>query len=206
MSDISRRDMVAYLSAFPFLLSVEGGPAVLDRAMRRARSALADAAETGQAFTPSFFSAHEWRTVRLLADLILPGDERSGSATDAGVPEFMDFMMLDQPGSQAWMRPGLEWLDTEARRRWGAPFIDCEPRQRGWLLDDIAWPERAGAAVLDGVRFFNRFRDLTASGFWSSEMGVADLEYLGNTFVPEWTGCPPAALRKLGVSYEDWER
>lgn len=204
MSDMSRRDLVTYMAAFPFLLSVEGGAAALDRAMRRARGALDDAGETGQAFVPEFFTAHEWRTVRLLTDLILPGDERSGSATDAGVPEFMDFMMLDQPGSQDWMRSGLEWLDAEAGLRWGPSFVDCEPRQRRWLLDDIAWPERAPPAVVEGVRFFNRFRDLTASGFWSSEMGVADLEYIGNTFVPAWTGCPPSALRKLGVSYEDW--
>ena len=67
------------------------------------------------------------------------------------------------------------------------------------ILDDIAWPRRARPETSQGVAFFNRFRDLVASGFWSSEMGIRDLQYIGNTAVPVWNGCPPEAVRKLGL-------
>ena len=177
------------------------------RAASAARRAMAAGAGGPQTFVPHFFDDHEWQTVRVLVDFILPADDRSGSASDAGVPEFMDFMMIDRPASQADMREGLEWLDAEAVLRFGETFLDCDDAQRRVLLDSIAWPSRAGPALGDGVRFFNMFRDLTASGFWSSEVGVADLEYIGNAFVQEWAGCPEPALRKLGVGYrEDWDR
>ncbi|MEZ4700230.1 MAG: gluconate 2-dehydrogenase subunit 3 family protein [Rhodothermales bacterium] len=155
------------------------------------------------AFAPAFFTEHEWRTVKLLADLIIPKDDRSGSATDAGVPEYMDFMMIDSPNRQTPMRGGLAWIDVQCRKRYGAPFADCTAAQQTALLDDIAYPESAPEGVEHGVAFFTSFRDLTASGFWSSKMGVEDLQYMGNTFVPEWTGCPSEVLNDLGVRYED---
>jgi hypothetical protein len=155
------------------------------------------------AFAPDFFTEHEYRTVSILADLILPADDRSGSATDAGVPAFMDFMMIDRPDMQLPMRGGLAWIDHECTRRYGKTFADCDESQRKGLLDDIAWPERAEPSLSHGVRFFNSFRDLTASGFWSSKIGVEDLRYLGNTVVPEWQGCPEEALQRLGVSYDE---
>jgi hypothetical protein len=161
---------------------------------------------TGASFQPRFFTPHEYETVRVLVDLVIPRDERSGSATDAGVPEFMDFMMADQdtePEGRLAMRGGLAWLDAECRRRFGQVFRECAEKERTALLDVIAWPERAPADVSQGAAFFNGFRDLTASGFWSSEIGVKDLQYRGNTFVAEWKGCPDAALRKIGVQYED---
>ncbi|MGH8721307.1 MAG: gluconate 2-dehydrogenase subunit 3 family protein, partial [Burkholderiales bacterium] len=121
--------------------------------------------------------------------------------TDAGVPEFMDFMLQERESMQAPMRGGLAWLDTECRRRFGNTFAAGTDAQRRAVLDDIAWPARAKPEYSHGVAFFNSFRDLTASGFWSSKMGIEDLQYLGNKFVREWTGCPPAALAKLGVRY-----
>jgi gluconate 2-dehydrogenase gamma chain len=154
-------------------------------------------------FAPTFFTPHEWDTVRVLVDLIIPRDERSGSATEAGVPEFMDFMMTDRPDGQTPMRGGLAWLDNESLERNSKTFLEATEQQRTAILDDIAWPKKAKPEMSQGVAFFNMFRDLTASGFWSSKIGVADLDYRGNTFVAEWTGCPPEALQKLGVQYED---
>jgi hypothetical protein len=154
-------------------------------------------------FAPAFFTPHELDTVRLLVDLIIPRDERSGSATDAGVPEFMDFMMVDRPNGQTPMRGGLAWLDNEAFERYSTTFVAATEQQRTAILDDIAWPKKAKPEMSQGVAFFNMFRDLTASGFWSSKIGVEDLGYQGNTFVAEWKGCPPDALQKLGVQYED---
>lgn len=203
MTDISRRDMLGLMAAMPFALSDIGA---IERAADSARRALAHQATSGTAFVPDFFTPEEWRVVRVLVDLVIPGDERSGAATDAGVPEYMDFIMLDKPELQPRMRDGLKWLDDESRRRFDAGFAELNRSQQTAILDDIAWPSRARDEMRDGVRFFNFFRDQTASGFWSSRMGVEDLQYMGNTYVAEWTGCPPAALEKLGVSYEEWER
>jgi hypothetical protein len=135
----------------------------------------------------------------MLVDIIIPRDERSGSATEAGVPEFMDFMMNDQPGRQTAMRGGLAWLDRESVSRHDKMFVNCTAAERTAVLDDISWPQKAPAGLSHGVAFFNSFRDLTASGFWTSKMGIKDLDYQGNVFVPEWKGCPDAILKKLGV-------
>ena len=135
----------------------------------------------------------------LLVDIIIPKDERSGAATDAKVPEFMDFMMDDQPARQTAMRGGLRWIDAQCEKRYDKRFLECSDAERTAVLDDLAWPQRAKPEFLHGVTFFNSFRDLTAAGFWSSKMGVTDLQYTGNTMMPEWPGCPPEALKKLGV-------
>jgi len=153
-------------------------------------------------FQPAFFTEPEWQTVRVLVDLILPRDARSGSATDAGVPEFMDFIIQENEGMQTPVRGGLAWLDTECRERFARAFLECDDAERRAVLDDVAWPDTARPELSHGVAFFSRFRDLTASGFWSSEMGTRDLRYMGNTAVAEWTGCPPAQLRRLGVRYD----
>ena len=173
-------------------------PAHVVAAREKASAALALSAQ-GTAFVPEFFGPQEHATVRVLVDLIIPADDRSGSATDAGVPEFMDFMMLDRPAMQGWMRGGLAWFDIECQRRFAHTFLDAAVQQRTELLDAIAWPDAADDDLSQGVAFFNRFRDLTASGFWSTEMGIADLQYMGNRVVPEWTGCPEEALRHVGV-------
>ena len=141
-------------------------------------------------------------TVAVIVDLIIPKDERSGSATEAGVPEFMDFMMIDQPRRQTAMRGGLAAIDRLCEERFDKRLVDCADAQRRAILDDLAFPAKATPATSQAVAFFSSFRDLTASGFWSSKMGVDDLRYIGNTYVREWKGCPDEALKKLGVSYE----
>ncbi|MFI5228477.1 MAG: gluconate 2-dehydrogenase subunit 3 family protein [Gemmatimonadales bacterium] len=154
---------------------------------------------------PSFFTAHEMRTVRTLADYVIPRDARSGSATDAKVPEYMDYLLGEKDASESSrveMRGGLAWVDTEMRRRFGKTFIEASDAQRRQLLDDIAYPDKAPAGMSQGVAFFNRFRDMTASGFYSSAIGWHDVQYIGNVFNPGYDGCPPAALEKLGVSYD----
>lgn len=200
--EISRREAVQLLGALPFATLFTLSAAEKERAQAFVDAAL----EEGQAFAPKFFTAAEFRTVRILGDMIIPRDERSGSASDAGTPEFMDFMMIDRPGNQNWMREGLAWLDAQSTSRFSKSFADASVTEREAILNDIAWPARAPASMGAGVSFFNRFRDLTASGFWSSRIGVKDLRYVGNVFVPEWNGCPPAALKKLGVTYAKFDR
>ena len=199
--EITRREAVKLLATAPLALSFGFSLAGCDRAARSAQRL-----EAAAGFQPAFFTAHEWETVRVLVDLIIPRDERSGSATDARVPEFMDFMMADkdtEPEGRKKMRDGLAWLDRESQRRSGRTFVAMSDKQRTALLDEIAWPARAKPQMQAAVLFFNSFRDLTASGFWSSEMGVKDLQYQGNAVVAEWTGCPEKALKKLGVHYQD---
>ena len=169
--------------------------------VRRAAEFAATARSAGSGYEPKFFTPHEWETVRVLVDLVIPRDGRSGSATDAGVPEFMDFVLGDEPSRRTGMRGGLAWLDHECDDRYGKTFVASADAERVALLDDIAWPKKAKPADAPGVAFFNAFRDLTASGFWSSKMGVQDLRYLGNVVMPEWKGCPDEQLKKLGVKY-----
>jgi len=197
MDKLNRRAMLQILGAAPVAAGFTWTDAEAAQAAKSAQAAHKPAA--GGAYKPKFFTAHEWATVNVLVDLIIPKDERSGGATDAGVPEFMDFMMDDQPNRQTAMRGGLAWFDRQCEDRYDKRFLDCTPEQRAAVLDDIAWPQKAKPEFSHGVAFFNSFRDLTASGFWSSQMGVQDLKYLGNVMNPSWNGCPPEALKKLGV-------
>ena len=198
--DTNRRTMLRLLAAAPAAAGFAWTEAEAQQAHTHAQAAQTAATRSGVAFKPKFFTAHEWATVRMLVDIIIPRDERSGSATEAGVPEFMDFMMNDQPGRQTAMRGGLAWLDRECVSRYDKMFVDCTSADRTKVLDEIAWPQKAAAGLSHGVAFFNAFRDLTASGFWTSRMGIKDLDYQGNVFVPEWKGCPDDILKKLGVS------
>jgi gluconate 2-dehydrogenase gamma chain len=157
----------------------------------------------GYPLEPQFFTPAEWQTVRALVDLIIPADEKSGSATEALVPEFMDFMLAEaSEARQKTFRDGLVWLDAETQQRFAGAFSGATAAQRRAILDDIAWPARAPDSLQAGVTFFNAFRDMTAAGFFSSRIGFEDLEFRGNEFVVDWQGCPEPALRKLGVSYD----
>jgi gluconate 2-dehydrogenase gamma chain len=195
----SRRDVLKVLLAAP---AASFSWTDAEAAQAAASAQATRAVTTAKPFVSKFFTAREFRLVRVLADIIIPKDERSGSATDAGVPEFMDFMMIDQPTRQVAMRGGLAWLDVECQKRFDKTFLDCADGERTAILDDIAWPSRAKPEFAHGVAFFTNFRDLTASGFWTTRMGIDDLQYLGNRSVARWNGCPPEALKKLGVSYE----
>ena len=195
---LDRREAVKALALLPFAFSWDLSKSQLEHATEAFR---ADAAPS--AYAPRFFTADEWKTVRMLADYIIPRDERSGSATDAKVPEYMDFLLSDKEATESnkvAMRGGLGWLDFHCVERFGAPFVRSTDTQRRQVLDEIAWPAKARPEVSHGVTFFNRFRDLTAGGFFSSEMGWKDVRYVGNTFNPSWTGCPPEAMAKLGVT------
>jgi hypothetical protein len=197
---LTRREALLALGGLAAGAALAGvAPAVYDRVTRATRSAVS----SPEPFRPAFFSAHEWRTVRVLADLVLPADERSGSATDAGVAEFMDFMLIERENLQVPIRGGLRWLDAESGERFGSAFAELPAERQAEILDDVAWPARARPELSQGVEFFSTFRDLTASGFFSSKLGMEDLRYMGNRHVAEWTGCPPEALERLGVAYED---
>jgi hypothetical protein len=201
MAEMNRRDAMKIFTLAPLAASIGVAPSHLERATL-ALARLEEHPELAEA--PKFFTPHEWTTVRVLVDYIIPRDERSGSATDAKVPEFIDFLMSDKAaseGTKTAMRGGLAWMDNECQHRFQKSFVGATDAQRRQVLDDIAWPEKARPEMSHGVRFFSHLRDLTASGFFSTQMGWRDVRYEGNVAVPVWNGCPPAALAKLGVSY-----
>ena len=199
MRTLNRRAMLQLLGSAPLAAGFTWTTAEAAEAQQRSQAARAAAKPAG--YTPKFFTAHEYATVCVMADLIIPRDARSGSATDAGVPAFMDFMMIDQPRRQVAMRGGLALVDRLSMDRFGRSFVNGSDAQRRGLLDEIAYTTNPDPGLSHAIAFFSSFRDLTASGFWSTKMGIADLQYKGNVFVDEWNGCPSAALDKLGVKY-----
>ena len=202
MTNIKRRRLLQMMTAAPMAAAITWTDAEAAQAQKQAQAARTTAAKTKTPFKPKFFTAHEWATVVRLVDIIIPKDERSGSATDAGVPEFMDFILTEQLPRQNAMRGGLAWLDLECQQRFDKMFVDCTDDERTRVLDDIAWPQKATPGMSHGVAFFSSFRDLTSMGFWTTKMGMQDLQYMGNTLVPQWKGCPDEALTRLGVKRE----
>jgi gluconate 2-dehydrogenase gamma chain len=208
MSTMNRRDALKAFALVSTANFLDVGVPQLERTVRGmeslAETETDDRLQQQPSYAPKFFARREWQLVRLLSDYVIPRDARSGSATDAKVPEFMDFLLSDKDASESSkvaMRGGLAWIDNESRSRFGRVFVNASDAQRRQILDDIAWPAKAKPQFSHGAAFFTRFRDLTASGFFSSAMGWRDVQYIGNVF-HHWDGCPPAALQKLGVNYD----
>jgi len=202
VKNISRRRALKLFTSAPAAVAIVFTSSETEAAQDQAQTARRQAAGRGTPFQPRFFTRREYATVTVLADLIIPRDDRSGGASDAGVPEFMDFMMIDQPARQTAMRGGLALIDHLCETRFDKPFIECADAERRQVLDDLAYSGTVAPALAHGAVFFSSFRDLTASGFWTSKMGIEDLQYLGNKAIADWKGCPSEALEHLGVKYE----
>jgi gluconate 2-dehydrogenase gamma chain len=204
---VTRRDALKVLSVLPIAGAITGWAEAApveppEHAHKTRRSASAGAPPAKRLF----FTAAEMRLVSVLADDIIPRDASSGSATDAGVPAFMDYhLSLPETSDDArfTMRGGLQWLDRESRKRFSVGYARATVEQRHAVLDDIAWPKRMKPEFSTGTAFFTRFRDMVASGFYSSAVGWRDLRYTGNVPNMSWSGCPDAANAKLGVSQAD---
>lgn len=149
-----------------------------------------------------FFDEHEMATIAVLSDIIIPKDDISGSATDAGVPDFIEFMVKDRTNYQIPLRGGIKWIDVYCMRHYNNAFIRCSTQQQLALVDEIAYPEKAKPEMSPGVSFFNIMRDLTATGFFTSKTGIADLGYAGNT-PNEWDGVPQDVLDHYGMKYDE---
>ncbi|MGI9073523.1 MAG: gluconate 2-dehydrogenase subunit 3 family protein [Bryobacteraceae bacterium] len=197
---VSRRQLFHVIGSLPAVAALTAGSAPAQQENQQDHTHMAQGQESAPPKGPyqrKVFDDHQWRTVGVLSDLIIPADERSGSATQAGVPEFIDDWInfrKQQEGNnrlEAQILGGLMWLDRESNRQFEKAFAEASPDQQKRILDRIAWPARASEDDHVWVLFFNIFRDLTVSGFFSSKMGVADLPYLGNTVVTDWQGCPP---------------
>lgn len=201
-STLTRREVLAAMAATAGAFMIPR-PAEATQAFARVARELS---ATG-AYSPKVYTPHEWATVTLLVDLVIPKDAVSGSATDAAVPEFMDTMLDLEPDMRTAHRGGLAWLDDESDHRFGKDFVTITDGQRREILDDISHMRTMGKALLEphfaslvrGAEWFMAFRAFTATGFFTSEMGVKDLGYQGNTALPEWTGCPVENYQRLGV-------
>lgn len=148
-----------------------------------------------------FFDDHEMKTIARLSDIIIPKDDVSGSATEAGVPDFIEFMAKDRPYYQTPLRGGIKWLDLQTMRRYDADFVSCSEQQQIEMVDAIAYPDKAAPEMLPGVSFFNTMRDLTACGFFTTKMGLEDLGYMGNR-PNQWNGVPQEVLDQYGLQYD----
>ena len=149
-----------------------------------------------------FFDDHEMKTISTLCDIIIPKDEVSGSATEAGVPDFIEFIVKDMKHHQVPLRGGIKWLDLQCNKMFGKSFVDCTSAQQIEIVDMIAFPEEAKPEMKQGVAFFNRMRDLTACGFFTSKIGIADLGYAGNK-PNQWDGVPQEILDQYGLKYDE---
>jgi len=198
---LGRRDMLKAMTAVPAAALVPLAPTRGESTAALPKPASAEAGQAAAgAYKPKVLNAHEWKTVRVLSDIVIPADERSGSATEAGVPEFIDDWLEFRGGTTlAQIRGGLTWLDAECNREFTHDFVDSTQAQQKQILDRIAYPKTAAPEDAPGVVFFNRLRDLVVSGFFSSKTGVKDLPYLGNQMLAEWEGCGEKVVAKLDL-------
>ena len=153
---------------------------------------------------PAFFTEHEMATITVLGDIIIPKDEISGSASDAKVPEFIAFIVKDMPSHQVPMKGGLRWLDMQCLKRYEKTFVECSKEQQIELVDQIAYPKKATAEMKQGASFFSLMRNLVATGFYTSEIGVKDIGYMGNK-PTQWNGIPPEVLAQYKLAYTEKE-
>jgi hypothetical protein len=140
----------------------------------------------------------------VLSNIIVPADAVSGSATDAKVPDFIEFIVKDKPEHQVPLRGGLRWLDLQMANRHGKAFKDSSREQQIAMVDAIAYPAKAAPEMAQGVAFFSRMRNLTLTGFYTSEIGIKDLGYMGNR-PNQWTGVPADVLAQYNLAYSEKE-
>jgi gluconate 2-dehydrogenase gamma chain len=151
------------------------------------------AASAAAKYVPKYFSTHQYETLTSLCDTIIPKDDRSGGAIEAGAPEFIDLLTSENEEFQTQLGGGLMWLDNFCIDRYGKVYLECTPEQRKEVVDLIAYRKSAkdSPGLSSGVAFFASLRSLTCDGFYTSKMGIADLQYIGNTSLHEFPGCPP---------------
>lgn len=148
-----------------------------------------------------FLNEHELTTIAVLCDIILPASDSFGSATDAKVQDFIEFIVKDLPDHQTPVRGGLMWLDNFARKSYDKDFVSCTNEQQLAICDQIAYPQEVEPNLKQGAQFFTRMRNLTLTGYYTTKMGIDDLGYKGNT--PNvWDGVPQDVLDELGMSYD----
>lgn len=161
-----------------------------------------EALRDAELYSQSFFTEEEMETISALSDIIIPGDEESGSATEAEVPDFIEFIVKDMPSHQLPIRGGLMWLNREANSRYGTYFHKCTKGEQLDIVDDIAYPQNPGGNYSQGILFFNRFKDLVVTGYFTSKAGIEYIGYVGNQ-PNTWDGVPDRVLNNHGLAYDE---
>lgn len=193
MVGISRRDLLRNLS-----VGVAGGSVL--RAISAEAAAVAHqmvhkekATAAAGKYTPKYFSAKQYETLSTLCDTIIPKDEKSEGAIAAGAPEFIDLLTSENEKYQLALGGGLMWLDNFCADQYGSTFLECTPTQKKETLDLIAYKKNAKAdpTLSQGAVFFAFLREMTCDGFYTSKIGIEDLQYIGNVALAEFPGCPP---------------
>ena len=193
MQSISRRDVLRNLAigaaGGSVLQVIPAEAAALAHEMIQKEKTGAPAGK----YTPKFFSAHQYRMLTSLCDTIIPKDEVSGGAVEAGAPEFIDLLTSENEEFQITFGGGLMWLDSFCTDRFQHLFLECAPAQQKEVLDLIAYRKNAKSDPLlsQGIAFFAKLRNMTCDGFYTSKIGIEDLKYIGNTALAEFPGCPP---------------
>lgn len=189
---ISRRDVLKTLA-----MSAAGGSVLqvipleaADLAHQMVRKEKA-AAPAGK-YAPKYFTAKQYETLTSLCDTIIPKDEKSGGAVEAGAPEFIDLLTSENVEFQGRLGGGLMWLDSYCIDHYEKTYMQCPPEQRKEVVDLIAYRKNAKATpeLHQGVAFFAFLRGMTCDGFYTSKIGIEDLQYIGNVTRSEWPGCP----------------
>lgn len=151
-----------------------------------------------------FFTDHELTTITVIADIIIPRDAISGSASDAKVTDFIEFIVKEKTDYQIPLRGGLRWLDLQSLNRFEKTFAEASDKQQIEIVDEIAYPDKVKPEMKQGASFFTLMRNLTATGFYTSEIGVKDVGYMGNK-PNQWNGVPDEVLKQYGLSYTEKE-
>jgi len=190
---ISRRDVLRTLA-----VGVAGGSVLQVIPLEAAELAhqlvhKEKAAAPAGKYTPKYFTAKQYEAILSLCDAIIPKDEKSAGALEAGAPEFIDLLTSENDEFQLALGGGLMWLDTHCIDQYGKVFMECTPEQRREILDLIAFRKNAkkDPGLSQGVAFFAFLRQLTCDGYYTSKIGIQDLQYIGNVTRSEWPGCPP---------------
>jgi gluconate 2-dehydrogenase gamma chain len=192
-SGISRRDVLRTLA-----VGMAGGSVLQVIPLEAAELAhqmvhKEKAAAPAGRYTPKYFTAKQYETIISLCDTIIPKDEKSGGAVEAGAPEFVDLLTSESDEYQLMLGGGLMWLDTHCIDQYGKVFMECAPEQKKEILDLIAYRKNAkkDRSLSQGVAFFAFLREMTCDGYYTSKIGIEDLQYIGNVTRSEWPGCPP---------------
>jgi|SRR5579885_1965804 len=190
-SNISRRDILKNLAVTAAATSVLR--VIPAQAAEHAHRMIAAEKAATKTYTPKFFAAHDYKTLQSLCETIIPADSDSGGAVEGGAPEFIDLLTSENTEYQRIMNGGLLWLDSTCDDRYSSVYLDCTPAQQKEILDLIAYKKNAvsNPSLSQGVEFFSFLRNMTADGFFTSEIGIKYLGYIGSTFLKEFPGCPP---------------
>ncbi len=195
MSDrtFSRRDLLKSLTVGVMAGSVLRVIPAQAAEMAHSMVAAEKAADPQGEYTPKFFQDNHYKTLRSLCQTIIPPDDGAGGAIEAGAPEFIDLLTSENPEYQLKLGGGLMWLDETCADRYGKSYLESTPQQQKEIVDLIAFSKNAktNPGVSQGVDFFAFLRMLTADGFFTSEIGIKYLGYIGNTHLKEFPGCPP---------------